>query len=515
MSSYDKSQGSLHGGLSANEVMLKAKNKLMNSESGLASILLSLPLEEDSSFDTMATNGEVIKYNPDFVLGLPMEEIKGVLIHEALHVVWGHHLRRGDRHPKLWNIATDYAINGYEVYKLGKQLPQGALLSHRYLNKDGSIMDADTIHDILFDDDEALQEAIDDMQQQMGDDSDENESQGQGQDDNQDESEEDTQGSGSGDGDEETDEETEGQGSGGNADGDAETGDDENITGQGFSDERSPETNESGKIDLNDLPQMAGGVFDMTNEDGSQFSEDELQEQITKLDAQVMMAEKVQGMINSGEGSGIDYLGGRKSELVEQVVPWEDMFRDMFTQVQSNNNTWSMPNRRHMARGIYMPSKDKEPSIKNVVMLVDVSGSTEGDRDSFITEALAILEEFQVKKLMVNRYAGVALRNEQGEYFDVYDTDQGDEMPDKDEINFAGSGWTNFDAPFNAVEEFLDLDEIDLIVHFSDGEGSFEQEHDALLDTPICHVFSYGQDGNSYGGNEIEESGFGEVIYMS
>ena len=87
-----------------------------------------------------------------------------------------------------------------------------------------------------------------------------------------------------------------------------------------------------------------------------------------------------------------------------------------------------------------MPSKDKEPSIKNVVMLVDVSGSTEGDRDSFITEALAILEEFQVKKLMVNRYAGVSLRNEKGEYFDVYDTDQGDEMPDKDEINFAGSG---------------------------------------------------------------------------
>ena len=114
MSSYDKSKSSLHGGLSANEVMLKAKNKLMNSESGLASILLGLPLEEDSSFDTMATDGQVIKYNPDFVLGLPMDEIKAVLIHEALHVVWGHHLRRGDRHPKLWNIATDYAINGYD-----------------------------------------------------------------------------------------------------------------------------------------------------------------------------------------------------------------------------------------------------------------------------------------------------------------------------------------------------------------------------------------------------------------
>ena len=514
MSSYDKSKRALHGVLSANEVMVKAKSKLMNSESGLASILLGLPLEEDSSFDTMATDGKVIKYNPDFALGLPMDEIKAVLIHEALDVVWGHHLRRGDRHPKLWNIATDYAINGYIVYTLGEnlnKLPEGALVSNKYVNKDYSIMSANEIYDILFGDDEALEEAIEQMQQQMGDDSDENESQGQGQD----ESEEDTEGSGSGDGDEESDEESEGQGSGGDADGDAETGDDENITGRGFSDERSPQTNESGKIDLNDLPQMAGGVFDMTNEDGSQFSEDELQEQITKLDAQVMMAEKVQGMINSGEGSGIDYLGGRKSELVEQVVPWEDMFRDMFTQVQSNNNTWSMPNRRHMARGIYMPSKDKEPSIKNVVMLVDVSGSTEGDRDSFITEALAILEEFQVKKLMVNRYAGVSLRNEKGEYFDVYDTDQGDEMPDKDEINFAGSGWTNFDAPFNAVEEFLDLDEIDLIVHFSDGEGSFEQEHDALLDIPICHVFSYGQDGSSYGGNEIEESGFGEVIYMS
>ena len=88
-------------------------------------------------------------------------------------------------------------------------------------------------------------------------------------------------------------------------------------------------------------------------------------------------------------------------------------------------------------------------------------------------------------------------------------------MPDKDEINFNGDGGTNFDAPFNAVEKFLDIDEIDLIVHFSDGEGYFSQDHDALLDTPICHVFSYGQSGDNYGGNEVEESGFGEVIYMS
>ena len=501
MSSYDKSKRALHGVLSANEVMVKAKSKLMNSESGLASILLGLPLEEDSSFDTMATDGKVIKYNPDFALSLPMDEIKAVLIHEALHVVWGHHLRRGDRHPKLWNIATDYAINGYIVYKLGEnlnKLPEGALVSNKYVNKDYSVMSADEIYDILFDDDEALEQAIEQMQQQMGDDSDENESQGQGQDESE----------------EESDEESEGQGSGGDADDDAETGDDENITGNSLSDERSPQTNQSGQIDLNDLPQMAGGVFDMTNEDGSEFSSNELQEQITKLDAQVMMAEKVQGMLVSG-GAGVDYLGGRKSELVEQVVPWEDMFRDMFTRVQSQNNTWKMPNRRHMARGIHMPSKDTEPSIKNVVMLVDVSGSTYGDRDSFVTEALAILEEFQVKKLMVNRYAGISLRNEQGEYFDVYDTDQGDEMPDKDEINFAGDGGTNFDAPFNAVEEFLDIDEIDLIVHFSDGEGYFSQDHDALLDTPICHVFSYGKDGNNYGGKEIEEKGFGEVIYMS
>jgi len=511
MSSYDKSKRALHGVLSANEVMVKAKSKLMNSESGLASILLGLPLEEDSSFDTMATDGKVIKYNPDFALSLPMDEIKGVLIHEALHVVWGHHLRRGDKHPKLWNIATDYAINGYIIYKLGKQLPQGGLVSNKYLNKDYSVMSADEIYDILFGDDNALQQAIEQMQEQMGDDSDENEGQGQGQDNTQDESED---AQGSGDGDEETDEETEGQGSGGDAEDDAETGDEENITGNGLSDERSPQTNQSGQIDLDDLPQMAGGVFDMTNEDGSQLSESETQDQITKLNAQVIMAEKVQGMLVSG-GGGVDYLGGRKSELVEQVVPWEDMFRDMFTRVQSQNNTWKMPNRRHMARGIHMPSKDTEPSIKNVVMLVDVSGSTYGDRDSFVTEALAILEEFQVKKLMVNRYAGIALRNEQGEYFDVYDSDQGDEMPDKDEINFNGDGGTNFDAPFNAVEEFLDIDEIDLIVHFSDGEGYFSQDHDALLDTPICHVFSYGQDGDNYGGKEIEEKGFGEVIYMS
>ena len=66
-------------------------------------------------------------------------------------------------------------------------------------------------------------------------------------------------------------------------------------------------------------------------------------------------------------------------------------------------------------------------------------------------------------------------------------------------LNF---GWSN------AVEEFLDIDEIDLIVHFSDGEGYFSQDHDALLDTQSVASLA-GQSGNNYGGKEIEEKGFG------
>ena len=110
----------------AHEKMIKARSKLMKGQLGMASMLLHLDLVEVSAdqCSTMATDGKRIIYNPQFVLDIEEIEVQSVLVHEALHVVWEHPLRRGKRHHKVWNIACDYAINGFLVYDLGLSYPK-------------------------------------------------------------------------------------------------------------------------------------------------------------------------------------------------------------------------------------------------------------------------------------------------------------------------------------------------------------------------------------------------------
>ena len=52
-------------------------------------------------------------YNPDFFAKLPDNQVRGVLIHEFYHLVFEHVTTRKPEgiEPKLWNIATDLAIN--------------------------------------------------------------------------------------------------------------------------------------------------------------------------------------------------------------------------------------------------------------------------------------------------------------------------------------------------------------------------------------------------------------------
>ena len=60
---------------------------------------------------TLATDGRKFYYNLDFVDSLTPKELEFGFAHEVLHNVFDHMGRRGDRNPKLSNIAADYAVN--------------------------------------------------------------------------------------------------------------------------------------------------------------------------------------------------------------------------------------------------------------------------------------------------------------------------------------------------------------------------------------------------------------------
>ena len=94
-------------------------------------ILVKMQIINKTDIDTMATDGKDIFYNKEFTEELSDSDLKGVLVHEAMHRGFKHHLRQGDRDPQIWNMACDFAINPI-IIKSGLTLPQGALIDPKF-----------------------------------------------------------------------------------------------------------------------------------------------------------------------------------------------------------------------------------------------------------------------------------------------------------------------------------------------------------------------------------------------
>lgn len=97
-----------------------AREKLVTARIGL---LLKAPFfgqlatrmtltNADDWCGTAATDGRKFYYNSEFVNKMPLKQLEFLCGHEILHAVYDHMGRRGDRDPKISNIAADYCVNG-------------------------------------------------------------------------------------------------------------------------------------------------------------------------------------------------------------------------------------------------------------------------------------------------------------------------------------------------------------------------------------------------------------------
>lgn len=75
----------------------------------------------DDWLPTGATDGYNLYYNSRFVMSLRTKEVEFLLAHEIMHLCYDSLGRRGNRDPKLWNIASDYTINAdLKKHKIGE-----------------------------------------------------------------------------------------------------------------------------------------------------------------------------------------------------------------------------------------------------------------------------------------------------------------------------------------------------------------------------------------------------------
>ena len=124
--------------------MIKARTELVLKYPFFGKLALGLELVESDKFDTMATDGQRIYYNPEWVKSITHQERVGVIAHEILHVVYKHHLRRGKRDAYYWNVAGDYVINDI-LLEDGFILPEGGLHNSEYAS-----MQTEKVYDLVY-----------------------------------------------------------------------------------------------------------------------------------------------------------------------------------------------------------------------------------------------------------------------------------------------------------------------------------------------------------------------------
>ena len=91
--------------------MSKAKGKLFVQHVFYASLILQTPLVIDNTIPTAATDMKKIYYNEKFINSLTVDVVMFVIVHEVMHIMFKHGLRRNNREHEKWNIACDHAIN--------------------------------------------------------------------------------------------------------------------------------------------------------------------------------------------------------------------------------------------------------------------------------------------------------------------------------------------------------------------------------------------------------------------
>lgn len=135
------------------DILRKARTQLVLRHPFFATLVLGMEMQEvdkgQMMCDTMGTDGKRLYYVREWVEKLTLEEMMGVLAHEALHAALLHPFRTksGNFKPSKANIAQDLAVNGHLIRE-GFVMPgkavtweemmaggEGHLLDKRYYDK--------------------------------------------------------------------------------------------------------------------------------------------------------------------------------------------------------------------------------------------------------------------------------------------------------------------------------------------------------------------------------------------
>jgi predicted metal-dependent peptidase len=432
---------------------------------------MALPWRECENIPTACVDGTTIFYNKEFVASLDNDELVGLTVHEILHPLLDH-LTRLKQHFKLnqhvANCAADYELNRFmtQYNATAKEpivLPPNALLDEKRFGTRA----AESIFRELLEEFEQkqkeLQGALDDLLDQIDDDSGDSDSDSD---------------SGSGDSDSDSDS---GSGDSDSGSGDSGSGDSDSGSGDSGSDSGSDSDSDSdsGSGGSNDDKKLEKTKPHMKPTWGD-F--EPAKDQKTAEEVQKKWRSLLQSCIQTArlKGDNSPFLSELEN-MVESPVDLESIlsrYMDEFAISDESTNT----DRRYLAyHDICIAGMDSEQH-GTLVFVKDTSGSMSQP----ILEQCVSVVQSACDRLRFNRIV-------------VIDADDGvrnvEEFTPFDDIPLkaVGNGGTDFRPAFEYIEE--EIPEARAVVYMTDGYGAFPKY---APDTPVLWL-TWGIDDYPFG----------------
>ena len=332
---------------------------LLRDQPFFGSLALRLPIRADTSRETLASDGREIRYSPAWVAESGADLVKTAIARVVLACALKHHTRRGERDPERWQRASQLVTHGL-LRDAGFALPP----------------DAEAWDGI------SVEQAYDRLPQPNEDDN--------GQDQTPP-----TEGAGDGSdaaapqpGDDSGNDDDAGKPGDPSGDGDPQ---DPDGSGSGGADDSPPSLDPSGTGEVMDAPATGHGDGasgeappDVTDEE--QAWDEAMHQALSLAKAQGRAPGAVQETIRDAHRSTLD---------------WRSLLRRYMTDAAARDYSWSLPNRRFIDSGLYLPSIRSE-GMGTLAVIIDTSGSVDTDAlAAFWSEVREVASEVEPERIIV------------------------------------------------------------------------------------------------------------------
>ena len=358
---------------------------LLRDQPFFGSLALRLPIRPDPARETLASDGREIRYSPDWIAGTDADLIKTAIARVVLACALKHHTRRGERDPGRWQQASQLVTHGL-LRDAGFKLPPDAEAW------DG--ISVEQAYDRLPEPQEGGGQGSDGPPS-AGDgggaagpqpDADDDDSSGDEVDDGDD------HGGGDDDGD-------------GDDQGDPDAHDDNGPAAA--SDDRDPQAEDGPGADgPSDAPASCdpsgtGEVMDAPAGSGSDAVSGEVPPDVSSEEQ--AWDEAMHQALNLAKAQG--KAPGAVQETIRDAhrstLDWRTLLRRYMTDAAARDYSWSVPNRRFIDSGLYLPSIRSE-GMGTLAVIIDTSGSVDSDAlAAFWSEVREVAAEIEPERIVV------------------------------------------------------------------------------------------------------------------